>query len=39
MTIGGWIIMTVSLAAVWGLAAFCFWRVLRAPPEDVAGDA
>jgi hypothetical protein len=28
MTIGGWIFMTLSLAFVWGLAIWCFRKVL-----------
>lgn len=31
MTIGGWIFMVVSLAFVWGLAGWCYYRVLTAP--------
>jgi hypothetical protein len=34
MTAGGWILMLVSLAVVWGLTFWCFYRVLTAPPED-----
>jgi hypothetical protein len=29
MTIGGWIFMSVSLVFVWGLAVWCYRRVLR----------
>lgn len=29
MTIGGWIFMALSLASVWGLALWCYRRVLR----------
>jgi hypothetical protein len=29
MTTGGWIFMTVSLVFVWGLAVWCYRRVLR----------
>jgi hypothetical protein len=28
MTALGWIFMTASLLFVWGLTAWCFWRVL-----------
>lgn len=35
MTIGGWIIMLLSLAFVWGLTGWCFYRVLTSAPEDV----
>ncbi|HEV8355945.1 MAG TPA: hypothetical protein VGQ17_04165 [Gemmatimonadales bacterium] len=34
MTAGGWVLMIVSLAVVWGLTFWCFYRVLTAPPED-----
>lgn len=29
MTAAGWIFMLVSVAAVWALAGWCFWRVLK----------
>jgi hypothetical protein len=29
MTTGGWIFMIVSLGSVWGLAIWCYRRVLR----------
>jgi hypothetical protein len=29
MTIGGWIFMSLSLAFVWGLAIWCYRKVLR----------
>jgi hypothetical protein len=32
MSLGGAISMTVSLLFVFGLALFCYLRVLRAPP-------
>jgi hypothetical protein len=38
MTIGGWIIMVLSLTFVWGLTGWCFYRVLTAGPEDVSGS-
>ena len=31
MTIAGWILMVVSLSFVWGLVAWCYWKVLKAP--------
>lgn len=34
MTTGGWIAMIVSLAFVSGLAFWCYYRVLTAPPGD-----
>lgn len=37
MTVGGWLILTSSLGAVWGLAIFCFRKVLTAS-EPVAED-
>jgi hypothetical protein len=33
MTTGGIVFMCVSLAFVWGLALWCFKRVLAAPKE------
>jgi len=32
MTTLGWIFLVVSLALVWGLSGYCFYRVLTAPP-------
>ncbi len=37
MTIGGWITMVVSLAVVWGGAAWCFRRVLSTSAEKDDG--
>lgn len=34
MTIGGIVFMVTSLAFVWGLTAWCFYKVLTAPAED-----
>lgn len=34
MTTTGMLFMICSLAFVWGLAIWCFWRVLSAPPDD-----
>lgn len=34
MTTLGWIFMALSLAFVWGLCAWCFYRVLTAPSVD-----
>lgn len=34
MTAGGWAIMLGSLTCVWGLALWCYYKVLTAPPED-----
>jgi hypothetical protein len=35
MTIGGWIFLTVSLAFVWGLCGWCFYKVLTTPDDHV----
>jgi hypothetical protein len=38
MTAAGWVFLTVSLAFVWGLALWCFYRVLSIrdePPDPV----
>lgn len=34
LTPAGWAMMLVSLSFVWGLAIWCFRRVLTAPPDD-----
>lgn len=34
MTVGGWVFLAASLAFVWGLALWCFHRVLTAPRDD-----
>lgn len=31
MTPGGWVFMIVSLAFVWGLTGWCFYKVLTVP--------
>jgi amino acid permease len=33
MTIGGWIFLVLSLAFVWALTVWCFYRVFTAPKE------
>jgi hypothetical protein len=33
MTLGGWIVMVVSVGSVTGLFAWCIWRVLRDPGQ------
>jgi len=33
MTAGGWVFMLCSVSFVVGLAFWCFWRVLSAPPH------
>jgi hypothetical protein len=35
MTIGGWIVMTLSVGSVLTLVIFCLCRVLSLPPIDV----
>lgn len=35
MTIGAWVVMTVSVSTVLALAAFCLYRVLILPPVEV----
>ena len=37
MTPLGWIFMSASLAFVWGLAIWCYRKVLSAPPPS-SGD-
>jgi hypothetical protein len=37
MTVGGWVIMLLSLVFVWGLTGWCFYRVLTEAPEGVSG--
>ena len=34
MTIAGWIVMSASLALVWALVLWCFYRVLTEKPGD-----
>ncbi len=31
MTIGGWILMVGSLTFVWGLAGWCYMKILKGP--------
>ena len=31
MTAGGWILLVVSLSFVWGLAIWCYWKILSVP--------
>lgn len=33
MTTTGWIFMILSVSAVWGLAGWCYYKVLTAPPS------
>jgi hypothetical protein len=40
MTVLGWVFLIVSLAFVWGLTMWCYYRVLNLPPgHDVAEPA
>jgi hypothetical protein len=40
MILAGWVMMILSLTFVLGLTAFCFWRVLTAPPDGMEdGDS
>jgi hypothetical protein len=34
MTVLGWVFLTASLAFVWGLTLWCFYRVFTLPPEE-----
>ena len=34
MTIGGWVLLVGSLSFVWGLAGWCYWKILRGPDGD-----
>jgi hypothetical protein len=40
MTAAGWVFMIASVASVWALTAYCFYRVLTAPepPSEAAQD-
>ena len=33
MTVLGWVFLLLSTAFVWGLTAWCFYRVLTAPAD------
>jgi hypothetical protein len=35
MTVGGWIVMIVSVSTVLTLVTFCLYRVLTLPPIEV----
>lgn len=39
MTTGGWVLLVGSLTFVWGLAGWCYWKILRGPgaSDDGAG--
>ena len=36
MTIGGWVLMIGSLSFVWGLAGWCYWKILTTPDNGGA---
>ena len=38
MNTWGWIFMLVSLAIVWGLTIWAYWRLLGAAPEKPQDD-
>lgn len=31
MTLGGWLLLIGSLSLVWGLAGWCYWKILKGP--------
>jgi hypothetical protein len=37
MTFLGWLFLAVSLAFVWGLTLWCYYKVLTAPTEPSKG--
>ncbi|MFO1077816.1 MAG: hypothetical protein U1E73_08830 [Planctomycetota bacterium] len=37
LSLAGWMILLVSCIGITWLTAWCFYRVLRLPPEDAAG--
>ncbi|MBI4565500.1 MAG: hypothetical protein HY716_12470 [Planctomycetes bacterium] len=38
MTFMGWVFLGVSLTCVWGLTIWCYAKVLRLPPEEIAQE-
>lgn len=34
MTIGGWLFLIGSLSLVWGLAGWCYWKLLTSPEDS-----
>ncbi len=34
MTAAGWVLMVGSLSCVWGLAIWCYWKILTAPSDE-----
>jgi hypothetical protein len=39
VTLGGALFLTLSLAFVWGLAIYCYARVLSSPVSNAESDA
>lgn len=44
MTLGGWVFLILSTAAVWGMTLWCYWKVLTIkddhvvkPPDSLGG--
>ena len=35
MTVGGWVVMVLSVGSVLGLVSYCLCRVLALPPVDI----
>ena len=33
LTVGGWILLVCSLTFVWGLAGWCYYKILSGPDE------
>jgi len=31
---GGWALLIVSLTFVWGLAGWCYWKILSGPDDQ-----
>jgi hypothetical protein len=31
MSVGGWILLVGSMIFVWGLAGWCYWKILSGP--------
>ncbi len=39
MTIGGWILMVGSLSFVWGMAGWCYWKILSGPDTSAPNNS
>jgi len=33
MTTGGWVLLVGSMTFVWGLAGWCYWKILSGPKQ------